>query len=114
MSASALEDGMANDSEVISAVHAGDLEKVKALVRSDPALSSAKDERGVSGLMHAYYRERRDIADVILGSRSDLDIFEATASGRAQVVSEILDRDPALAAAWSPDGFTALHFASFF
>ena len=64
--------------------------------------------------MHAYYRGRRDIADVILGSSSDLDIFEATASGRAQVVSEILDRDPAQAAAWSPDGFTALHFASFF
>lgn len=105
---------MANGSEVISAVHAGDIDRVNALVQSDPALASAKDERGVSALMHAYYRGRRDIADVILGSRSDLDIFEATASGRAQTVSEILGRDPGQAKAWSADGFTALHFASFF
>ena len=114
MSASGLEDRMANQAEMISAVHAGDLEKVKTLVQSDPALASAKDERGVSALMHAYYRGRSDIEDVILNSRTDLDIFEATASGRAELVSEILDRDPAQTKAWSPDGFTALHFASFF
>lgn len=105
---------MANQAEVILAVHAGDIEKVQALLQLDPALASVKDERGVSALMHAYYRGRRDIADLILGSRSSLDIFEATASGRAQVVSEILDHDPAQAQAWSADGFTALHFSSFF
>jgi len=105
---------MANHSDLISAVHAGDIEKVKALVQSDASAASAKDERGVSALMHAYYRGRRDIAEIILNSRSNLDIFEATASGRAQTVSEILHRDSAQATAWSSDGFTALHFASFF
>lgn len=105
---------MANQSDVISAVHAGDIEKVTTLLRADPSLALAKDERGVSVLMHAYYRGRRDIADIVLDSRSDLDIFEATASGREQTVSEILNLDPAKAKAWSPDGFTALHFASFF
>lgn len=105
---------MANQSDVISAVHAGDIDKAKLLLESDPTLATTKDERGVSALMHAYYRGRRDIADLILQSRTDLDIFEATASGRAPVVSEILDRDSAQATAWSSDGFTALHFASFF
>lgn len=114
MSASASEAWMANQSDVVSAVHAGDIEKVKTLLQADPTLASAKDERGVSALMHAYYRGRRDIADVVLGSRSDLNVFEATASGRAQLVSEILDHDSAQAKAWSADGFTALHFASFF
>ena len=101
-------------SDLIAAVHAGDLEKVANLIRTEPALASAKDERGVSALMHAHYRGRRDIADLILNSRSDLDIFEATAAGRAQTVSEILDREPSQAKTWSSDGFTALHFASFF
>jgi uncharacterized protein len=114
MSASGSEDGMANQTEMISAVHAGDVERVKTLLQSDPSLAAAKDEHGVSALMHAYYRARRDIADIILGSRSHLDIFEATASGRAQLVSEILDRDPAQAKTWSADGFTPLHFACFF
>ena len=105
---------MAIGSDVVSAVHAGDLEKVRALLQADSTLSSAKDERGVSALMHAYYRGRRDIGDVILNSRSDLDIFEATASGRAHTISELLDRDPTQVKSWSADGFTALHFASFF
>src|SRR5581483_11510181 len=60
------------------------------------------------------YRGRKDIADLILSSRSEFDVFEATASGRAQTVSEILDREPAQAKAYSGDGFTALHFACFF
>ncbi len=105
---------MSTHSEVIAAVHAGDVERVRTLLQADPSLAAAKDERGVSALMHAYYRGRRDIADHLLAARSDLDIFEATASGRAQRVSEILDRDPAQATAWSADGFTALHFAAFF
>ena len=105
---------MASHADLISAVQAGDIDQVKAHLQSDPRLAAAKDERGVSAVMHAYYRRRSDIAEVILGSRSDLDIFEATASGRAQLVSEILDRDPGQAKSWSADGFTPLHFASFF
>ena len=105
---------MATDSEIIAAVHAGEIEKVKAKLEANPSLASAKDERGVSALMHAYYRGRRDIAGVILNSRTALDVFEAAASGRAETVSEILDRDASEAKAWSADGFTALHFAAFF
>lgn len=105
---------MASQSEVISAIQAGDVDQVRALLQADPALAGAKDQRGISALMHAYYRGRREIADLILATRSDLDIFEATASGREHIVSEILHRDPAQAKAWSADGFTALHFASFF
>jgi uncharacterized protein len=105
---------MATHSDVIAAVHAGEIDKIKEALQADPSLASAKDERGVSALMHAYYRGRRDIAQVILTSRADLDIFEAAASGRAQTVSEILDRDGGQAKAWSADGFTALHFAAFF
>ncbi|HTM39088.1 MAG TPA: ankyrin repeat domain-containing protein [Terriglobales bacterium] len=101
-------------SEIVASVHSGEIEKIKALLQANPSLASAKDERGVSALMHAYYRGRRDIAEVILNSRTELDIFEAAASGRADTVSEILERDQTQAQAWSADGFTALHFAAFF
>jgi uncharacterized protein len=104
---------MPTQSDLIAAVHAGDIEKVRTLLGENPALASAKDERGVSALMHAYYRGRKDIAEAILDSRSDLDIFEATAAGRTAMVSSILERDPASAKAWSADGFTPLHFAAF-
>jgi len=101
-------------SEIVASVHSGEIEKIKALLQANPSLASAKDERGVSALMHAYYRGRRDTAEVILNSRTELDIFEAAASGRADTVSEILERDRTQAKAWSADGFTALHFAAFF
>src|SRR6476660_8557421 len=105
---------MHSQTDVISAVYAGDIDKIRGLLQANPSLASAKDERGVSALMHAYYRGRRDIAEIILNSRTDLDVFEAVGSGRAETVSEILDRDQAQAKAWSADGFTALHFAAFF
>ncbi len=105
---------MGTRSDVIAAVQAGDIEKVRSLIQADAALASVRDERGVSALMHAYYRGRKDIAEFILNSRSDLDIFEAVASGHARTVSAMLDRDPAQAKIWSADGFTPLHFAAFF
>jgi ankyrin repeat protein len=105
---------MPSQSEMLAAVHAGEIDTVKHLLQVDPSLASARDERGVSALMHAHYRGRRDITDLILNSCSDLDIFEATASGRAETVSAILGRDPAQAKIWSADGFTPLHFAAFF
>jgi ankyrin repeat protein len=105
---------MPSQSDVIAAVQAGDIEKVRTLLQSEATLASARDDHGVSALMHAYYRGRKDIADLILNSYSDLDIFEATAAGKMDKVSEILARDPSSARSCSGDGFTALHFAAFF
>ncbi|MDQ2985032.1 MAG: ankyrin repeat domain-containing protein [Actinomycetota bacterium] len=41
-------------------------------------------------------------------------MFEAAALGRAERLRGLLDAEPELAAAWSSDGFTALHLAAFF
>jgi ankyrin repeat protein len=64
--------------------------------------------------MHAFYYRRPEIAELFIAAKSELDIFEATAAGKADKVSEILRRDPGAAKSWSADGFTALHFAAFF
>ncbi len=101
-------------SDLLAAVHAGDMEKIKSWLQGDPSLAAARDERGVSALMHAYYRGRKDIAEIILNSRSELDIFESVAAGRGDSVATILAGDRAEANNWSGDGFTPLHFAAFF
>ena len=105
---------MANHAQVIAAVQAGDVENLRKLLHEDSSLASAKDANGVTALMHALYRRRADMADLLLSAVPELDIFEATAAGRADRVSMILQRDPAAARSWSGDGFTALHFAAFF
>jgi uncharacterized protein len=103
-----------SQSDVISAVQSGDAEQLRKLLHDNPSLASAKDTNGVSALMHALYRRRSDISDLLLNTGADLDIFEATATGNAESVSKILARDPGSAKDWSADGFTALHFAAFF
>ncbi len=104
---------MASQADVISAVQAGNVDKMRQLLGEDASLSSSRDAAGVSALMHALYRRHSEIAD-LLSTNLDLDIFEATAAGRADKVSEILQNDPSAAKRWSADGFTALHFAAFF
>ncbi|HVO79973.1 MAG TPA: ankyrin repeat domain-containing protein [Terriglobales bacterium] len=105
---------MDKQAEVINAVQTGDLDKLRALLTQSPSLATARDANGVSAIMHALYRRRNDALDLLLTARPDLDIFEATSAGRRERVSELLRRDRTLAAAWSADGFTALHFAAFF
>jgi uncharacterized protein len=100
--------------DVIAAVQSGDAEKLRGLLQEDPALASARDANGVSAVMHAFYYRRTEIAELFVAAKSDLDIFEATAAGKTDKVSEILERDPQAVKSWSADGFTALHFAAFF
>lgn len=105
---------MATQSEVVSAAQSGDTDQLRALLRDDPSLASARDASGVSALMHAYYCRQAGAADLLLSAAASLDIFEATAAGKADKVSAILEADPDAAKSWSADGFTALHFAAFF
>jgi uncharacterized protein len=105
---------MATQSEVVSAAQSGDIERLRVLLRDNPSLASARDENGVSALLHAYYRRQLGAADLLLSANTALDIFEATAAGKADKVSAILKANPNAAKSWSADGFTALHFAAFF
>ncbi len=105
---------MAPNSDVIAAVQSGEAGKIRDLLRNDPSLAAARDGNGVSALMHAFYHRRPEIADLFVAAKPDLDIFEATAAGKTDKVSEILRSNPEAAKSWSADGFTALHFAAFF
>lgn len=100
--------------EVIAAVLSGDHDNLAALLAKDATLASARDEKGVSAIMHALYQRRTDSVKQLLTANPALDIFEACSLGRTERVTELLKSDPGLAQAWSSDGFTALHFACFF
>lgn len=105
---------MTGTQDVLAAVQAGDVQQLKDLLAQDRSLGTSRDGNGVSALMHALYRQRKDVVDVLRGTGMDFDIFEATSLGRSDLVEEMVVRDPRLAFARSGDGFTALHFAAFF
>lgn len=84
-----------------------------AIVGLDMA-TEARVGDGVSAVMDALYRGRRDVAEGLAGELPGLDIFEAAALARPDRAREVVAADASLALAWSPDGFTALHYPAFF
>jgi ankyrin repeat protein len=68
----------------------------------------------VSEPMQALYVGDRERAEQLLDERGEIDVFEAAAFGRVERLRELLEADPDRATEFSPDGFTALHFAAFF
>lgn len=105
---------MATPGDLIDAVTTGDSGRVRALLAEDPSLVAARDEEGVSALLLARYRFDRATTDALLAADPDLDVFEAAALGYVDRLRERLLDSPGAVAAFSPDGFTALHLAAFF
>ena len=100
--------------EIFQAIEAGDEERVRSLLALDPAVAQARDEQGISAVMQARYQGRSEIVDRLMASEPELNVFEASAIGRLERAATLVDQDPDLVRAWSPDGFTALHFACYF
>jgi ankyrin repeat protein len=100
--------------DIFEAIAAGNLERARELVARDPAVAGARDEQGLSAVTQAMYHGRRDVAEVLLASAPELDVFEASAVGRIERVRTLVEREPELVSRFSPDGFTPLHLAAFF
>ncbi len=105
---------MASSEALFDAIGSGDEDRVRALLADDPTLAAARDADGVSALMRARYRNEPATVDAIRALAHPPDVFEASTFGDEARLRELLDADPALATAYSGDGFTALHFAAFF
>ena len=100
--------------ELFAAIKAGDSDRVRALVAGDPAIASARDENGLSAVLTALYQQRRDLAEALLADGPELDVLDAAATGRLDVLRAHLESDQDALAARSPEGFTPLHLAAFF
>jgi ankyrin repeat protein len=100
--------------KVFDAISAGDGDGLRGLLASRPDLAGQRNEAGLSPVLHALYQGKRELADVLLDANPPLDVFDTAAVGRARGLETLLAGEPELARAWSPDGFTALHYAAFF
>jgi ankyrin repeat protein len=88
--------------------------QVKEVLEADPDAAGARNEGGVSAVRAALYARKQDLADAILEAGPELDVFDAAAVGDVDRLTGLLDEDAELVNAWSSDGFTPLHLASFF
>jgi len=104
---------MDNSQRCFELLQSGDEAGIRRILEEDPSSADARDGGGVSLLMQALYRGRRELATAIAAKKPDLDIFEAAALGSLDRLATLAG-DPRPVASFSSDGFTALHFAAYF
>jgi ankyrin repeat protein len=95
-------------------VRSGDLDAVRASLANDPSLLDARNEAGQTAVLLSKYYGQQEVAKYLMSCGPKLDVFTAAAVGDGDVVFREIDRDPALIAGHSPDGWTPLHLAAFF
>jgi ankyrin repeat protein len=101
--------------KAFGAVRAGNAAELAELLALNRSVAGARDENGLSLLLQACYFKHPDLVELIRAAGLPLDIFEAAAlPGAAGRGGELLKADASLASAWSSDGFTPLHLASYF
>jgi ankyrin repeat protein len=95
------------------AIQAGDLDRIEALLDSDPELLGAKADE-LTPLMFAVYYSQTAVVDVLDARGLEIDIFAAAALGRLDRVQDLLAQNPNLVHSYSADGWTPLHLAAHF
>jgi ankyrin repeat protein len=98
---------------IFDAIGSGDPSRVKRLLARDPEALSARDDEGLSPVMRALYEGKAAIVELLVARGPKLDVFEAAALGDVEALRRQLARSPRRAAAYSRDGFTALHLAAY-
>jgi uncharacterized protein len=100
--------------EMFDAVRARDVSRVQQLLDQDSSLVNGAGESGETPVLTAVYHGAREVTELLLARGASLDLFEAAAVGATERLMEILDAAPEMVAAYSHDGWTALHLAAFF
>lgn len=100
--------------ELFAAIKEGDAKRVRALVEEDPVRASARDESGLSAVLTALYHRQDEALEALLAAGPELDVLDAAATGRLDVLRAHVEADQEALAARSPEGFTPLHLAAFF
>ena len=105
---------MPDSSEFFTAIEAGDVATVRALVDADPRLLDADGPDGASAALTALYRGHRALADELAARAGALTIFEAAAFDDTARLAELIQADRSAIESWSPDGWQPLHLAAYF
>src|SRR2546423_3697903 len=97
------------EQEFLDSIKTGNAARVSELLKQNPALIRATTKNGTSAVLLAVYARHPEIAESLLGTGIEPNIFEAAATGRVDRLRRLLDNNPTLIKAYSPDGWTALH-----
>jgi uncharacterized protein len=97
------------EQDFLDAIRKGDSAKVNDILKRQPALINAHAKSGASVIQYAVYANHPEIAESLIASGVEPNIFEAALTGRLERVRQLLKQDPSLIHAWSSDGWTALH-----
>lgn len=98
----------------VDAIKAGAIDRVRAMISADPALINARATTGESAVLTAVYHRQREIANLLVARGATLTLFEACAAGELDRVERLLEQPGTDVNAFSADGWTPLHLASFF
>lgn len=99
--------------ELLDAIADGDAARAREIAQERPELREQPDEEGLLPAMRALYQRGRELAETLAPPDERLDVFLASALGRVERLRSLLDAEPQLVKAFSPDGFTPLHLACF-
>lgn len=99
---------------LVAAVAAGDVDAVRAELDRDPTLIGTPGPDGESLALTALYHRHLPLADELAARAGELSVFEAAAFDDTERLERLIRDDAAVVTRWSPDGWQALHLASFF
>jgi ankyrin repeat protein len=105
---------VARKQTIFDAISSGDPAKVKRKLAREPDAVGERDAEGLSPLVRALYEAKPGMVDVLLDHGVELDLFEAAALGKTELLGTLVGRSKRRANGYSPDGFTPLHLAAFF
>lgn len=96
------------------AIRLNEEERFREILRTHPELAGARDPDGGSPALTALYHGRSAMLSDLLRSGARLNVFEAAAAGDTASALREIAEEPERIAAYSHDGWTALHLAAFF
>ncbi|CAG1016671.1 hypothetical protein ANAEL_05757 [Anaerolineales bacterium] len=102
------------NNEFFDAIKKGDLGKIERLLSITPCLTYEKDENGLSPVMVAAYSHHQKVLNFLSEQAGSLNIFEAAAMGKTNLVLRHIARDSSLTNAYACDGFQPLGLACYF
>ena len=95
-------------------ITSGDLAALDAILKDDPALVKKTTSYHVSPLMLSCYYKKPEVTEFLLNRLDELNLFEAVAAGKYEVVSKLVRKYPEAVNYYAEDGFTPLGLACYF
>jgi ankyrin repeat protein len=91
-----------------------DLNGLEVLLGENPALAKSRTSHHVSPLMLSCYYKKPEISRLLLKYLDDINLFEAAAVGKMDVVAQLVFTHPEAINFYAEDGFTPLGLACYF